>query len=185
MAQILRFFCPVNQITCSNLIKEIDRAYKAGVRDFILLMTTEGGEIPAGTAVVNYLKSAQINLTTHNFGAVDSMGVCIYAAGRTRLCTSVARFVLHRGRDRLVELSGLEEFKEKCELIKSEEEGITKILSAATGKSEDEIMDMMIKRTILSPQQAVDFGLVNRIEDRLFTAEEEANIINISTIPTG
>ncbi len=47
-------------------------------------------------------------------------------------------------------------------------ENIAKVIAANTGKTPEEVVDSMLKRTTLNPDQAKDWGLVHSIKSELF-----------------
>jgi len=94
---VIRFFAPINEYTVGQLLDLIDRKRSAGAREFVILLSTQGGDVGSGITAYNYLKAIPkpVTVSTHNIGRVDSIGVIVYCAGSKRMCVPQARFLIH------------------------------------------------------------------------------------------
>jgi len=92
---VIKFFAPVIDVTINALMNAIDQQMKQGQRSFIILVSSPGGSVFHGLSAYNYLKGLPAEITTHNFGSVDSIGVVLYCGGKKRLSVPQARFLLH------------------------------------------------------------------------------------------
>src|SRR3972149_10708258 len=92
---VIKFFAPVIDITINALMQAVDQKLSKGQRNFIILISSPGGSVFHGLSAYNYLKGLPAEISTHNFGSVDSIGVVVYCAGRRRLSGPQARFLLH------------------------------------------------------------------------------------------
>jgi ATP-dependent protease ClpP protease subunit len=88
---VIRFFAPVIDATVNALMNTVDQRMKQGIRDFIILISSPGGSVIHGLSTYNYLKGLPANITTHNFGSVDSIGIVLYCAGTRRLSVPQAQ----------------------------------------------------------------------------------------------
>jgi ATP-dependent protease ClpP protease subunit len=59
-------------------------------------------------------------------------------------------------------------------------ENIAATIARATGKQEEDLMAVIRRRTTLSPEEAMDFGLVHAIRKELFPRGAEVVSLNIS-----
>ena len=92
---VIKFFAPVIDATINALMQAVDQKLAAGQHSFTILVSSPGGSVFHGLSAYNYLKGLPAEISTHNFGSVDSIGVVLYCAGRKRLCVPQARFLLH------------------------------------------------------------------------------------------
>ena len=92
---VIKFFAPVIDVTINALMNAIDQKMQQGQRDFTILISSPGGSVFHGLSAYNYLKGLPVEVTTHNFGSVDSIGVVLYCGGAKRLSVPQARFLLH------------------------------------------------------------------------------------------
>jgi ATP-dependent Clp protease protease subunit len=175
---VIKFFAPVIDVTINALMSAIDQKMKQGVTQFILLISSPGGNVHHGLSAYNYLKGLPVTITTHNFGSVDSMGVVVFCGGSKRLSVPQARFLLH-GVSAGFRSERLEEkqLEERLKGLQSNVENIAKVIAANTNKSIQDVRDAILERTILSPEEAKAWGLVDDIKTELF--EEGSEVIPI------
>jgi len=175
---VIKFFGPVIDVTVNALMNAIDQAMKKGVKEFIILISTPGGSVFHGLSAYNYLRGLPVKIITHNFGSVDSIGVVLFCAGDERYSSPQARFLLH-GVSVNFEKSSLEEkqLEERLKGLKIDIENIAKVVAANIGKDNEEVINAMLDRTTLNPEEAKDWGLVHEIKPELF--EEGSQVISI------
>ncbi|MFA6857453.1 MAG: ATP-dependent Clp protease proteolytic subunit [Treponema sp.] len=178
----IRLLAPINQNSAGSLFHAVDTAMKAGTERIHLFISSPGGDVAQGISIYNYLKLLPAEVYTYNFGSVDSIGVIIFCAGTKRLSVPHARFLIH-GVQMNLQGQGIisldeKQLEEMLKGLKIDQENIARIISDATGKSVDQIQDVMNARTTLTPDQAKGFGLVQE-----FTTEKipaGTNVISIT-----
>lgn len=172
---VIKFFAPVIDVTINALMNAIDQKMKQGQKDFILLVSSPGGSVFHGLSTYNYLKGLPAEIITHNFGSVDSIGIVLYCGGRKRLSVPQARFLLHGVSANFPHSASLEEkqLEERLKGLKIDIENIAKVVAANTGKSTEDVMNAMLDRTTLNPEEAKTWGLVHEIKTELFPAGAE------------
>jgi ATP-dependent Clp protease protease subunit len=176
---VIKFFAPVIDVTINGLMNAIDQKMKQGQLRFTLLVSSPGGSVFHGLSAYNYLKGLPADVTTHNFGSVDSIGVILYCGGRKRLSVPQARFLLHGVSANFPKGASLEEkqLEERLKGLKIDIENIAKVIAANTGKPAEDVMNAMLDRTTLNPDEAKEWGLVHEIKTELFP--EGAEVISI------
>ncbi|MCD6230538.1 MAG: ATP-dependent Clp protease proteolytic subunit [Dehalococcoidia bacterium] len=172
---VIKFFAPVIDATANALMNAIDQKMKQGVRDFTILISSPGGSVIHGLSTYNYLRGLPANITTHNFGSVDSIGIVLYCAGSKRLSVPQARFLLHGVNAQFPTNQSLEEkqLEERLKGLRIDIENIAKVIAVNTGKTVDEVTTAMLERTTLNPEEAQSWGLVHEIKSQLFEAGSE------------
>ncbi|MEM3504260.1 MAG: ATP-dependent Clp protease proteolytic subunit [Nitrososphaeria archaeon] len=180
----IRFFTPVNEKSIAMLMSVIDVKFKQGIRDFVLLIASVGGETNAGLAAYNYLKGLPINLTTHNMGNVESAAVTMYCAGKTRLATPNSKFMIHPVALTLNGQFNQEQLNIFVSQIEADITNMSKIIADTAGTNIKETRKMMKETTVLSSEEALKLKLVTEIKQE-FSLPEDAEIISIDplTIP--
>jgi ATP-dependent protease ClpP protease subunit len=166
----VKFYSPVNESSISSLMQAVDQRLSAGMRELILLISTSGGSVFHGLTAYNYLKGLPIQVTTHNFGSVDSIGVAMYCGGRRRISVPQARFLMHPVSMNFSQGASYEEPK-LVEVVKSlrvDMENCAKVVAANTGKTPRQVMRAMISRTTLDPDTGLTWGLVHEVRQELF-----------------
>lgn len=172
---VIRFFATVTDASINALMTAVDQKMKQGHRSFTLLVSSPGGSVFHGLSAYNYLKGLPAEITTHNFGSVDSIGVVLYCGGRKRLSVPQARFLLHGVSSQFPQGVSLEEkqLEERLKGLRIDIENIAKVVAENTGKTIDVVTKAMLDRTTLNPQEAQDWGLVHEIKAELFPAGAE------------
>ena len=172
---VIRFFAPVIDATVNALMTTVDQKMKQGIRDFIILISSPGGSVIHGLSTYNYLKGLPANITTHNFGSVDSIGIVLYCAGTRRLSVPQARFLLHGVSAQFKGNQSLEEkqLEERLKGLRIDIENIAKVIAENTGKSVEDVTDAMLERITLNPEEARSWGLVHEVKSQLFETGSE------------
>ncbi len=178
---VIKFYAPVNEGTIQKLMTAVDQRVAAGDKELTLLLSTGGGSVFHGMTAYNYLKGLPLELTTHNFGSVDSIGVAMYCSGDKRLCVPQARFLLHPVSMNFNQGASLEEMQllEKLKSLRVDMENCAKVVAANTGKTVRQVTTAMRRRTTLDPADAKTWTLVHEIRQELFPTGSEV----ISIVP--
>ncbi|MBM3132988.1 MAG: hypothetical protein FJZ95_08165 [Chloroflexi bacterium] len=163
----------------------VDGKLKQGAKKMGLLISSPGGDVFQGLSAYNYLKGIPLEITTHNFGSADSIGVVLFCAGSRRLSVPHARFLLHGVQCRFAQGASLEEkqLEEKLKGLQIDMFNIARVIADTVKKDKQQILDDMLSRTTLYPEQAVQYGLVHEIRSELF--ESGAEVIAIQMAPQG
>jgi ATP-dependent Clp protease, protease subunit len=175
----IKFFAPVMQDSINALMQVVDKKLSQGAKKMGLLISTPGGDVFQGISAFNYLKGIPLEITTHNFGSADSIGVVLYCAGTRRYCVPHARFLLHGVMCNFQGPVSLEEkqLEERLKGLQIDMGNIASIIADTIKKDRQTILNDMLNRTTLYPEQAIDYGLVHEIRSELF--EPGAEVISI------
>jgi ATP-dependent protease ClpP protease subunit len=175
----IKFFAPVNGNTVAQLLRAVEAALREGTKRFHILISSPGGTVFHGLSAYNFLKGIPAEVVTHNFGSVDSIGVVMYCAGSTRLCVPHARFLIHSVSMTFAQGASLEQpqLEEKLNGIRIDTENIAGVIAGTTMTEEDAVKAKMLLRTTMSPEEALDWGLVHEIREELFPSG--ASLISI------
>lgn len=173
---VVRFFAPINEYTVGQLMDLIDKKRSEGAREFVILLSTQGGDVGSGITAYNYLKALPkpVTLVTHNIGRVDSIGVIVYSAGSRRLCVPQARFLIHGVKSMGEGMASMDEklLEERLKTLKIDSENIARVIAANSRKDLEEVRAAMSDRTTLNPEQAIAWGLAQEIRTDLYDAAD-------------
>ena len=61
----------INSTTSQKFIATISQLVNQGASSIELLLSTPGGEVPAGLTIYNFLRALPIQVNMHNIGNVD------------------------------------------------------------------------------------------------------------------
>ena len=165
----IRFFGNVNEVTVPKLINIVQEKFNAGIRKFVILISSGGGNVFYGLSAYNFLKGLPAEIIMHNFGSIDSSAGVIYCAGDKRYSVPEGRFLIHPvtwtyyGTVSLPE----DQMEENIKSLRQDTENIASVIAKNTGNTKEKVLDDMSKRTNLDPEEAKKYGFVHEIKNDL------------------
>jgi ATP-dependent Clp protease protease subunit len=179
----VKFFAPVTPDSINALMQTIDRKLSQGAKKMGLLISTPGGDVFQGLSAYNYLKGVPLEITAHNFGSVDSIGIVLFCAGTRRLCVPHARFQLHGVMANFAGPVSLEEnqLEERLKGLQIDMGAIARIVANAAHKDPQVVLYDMRNRISLIGEQALEYGLVHEIKPELYEAGAEVISIQMGS----
>ena len=135
--------------------------------DIVLEVNSNGGLVTVGSDIYTMLKNYKGNVTAEVTGmAASAASVAIMGADKV-VISPTAQMMIHKAL--LGCVSGNSDDLDKASnALKASDQGIVNAYVAKTGKSEDEIMELMRNETYMSAQKAVELGFA----DEIMTFEE-------------
>jgi ATP-dependent Clp protease, protease subunit len=172
MEVYIKFYATVNPMTVIQLQQQIEGALLRGMKTLHLLLSTPGGSVHDGISIHNLLKGLPIEVSTYNFGSVDSIGVVMFCAGRNRFSVPHARFLIHPVSLQMIGAQSMDEpsIEEKLKVLKSDQTNIAKVIASTINKPVEVVQQMILSRTTLEPEKALEEGLVTEIKSSLVPA---------------
>lgn len=138
-------------------------ARSAPGEEITVYINSPGGEVAGGLAVCDAFKASGCPIRTVCVGTAASMGAVIFAAGDTREMLPHARLMIH---DPLIDSgtggSALKLKRLSDDLLQTRERLCT-LLAERSGRTLDEIYEKTAEDTWFDAQQAIEFGLADRI----------------------
>lgn len=134
--------------------------------DISLYINSPGGDIASGWAIMdtmNYIKSP---VSTIGMGLVASMASVLLAAGEKgkRFALPNAEIMIHQPLGGLQgQATDMEIGMRKMQMVK---ENLTKQMAEFTGKKVKEVHDAMERDNWMTPPQAKDFGIIDKVLTR-------------------
>ena len=132
-------------------------------KDIVMYINSPGGVITAGLAIYDTMRHIKSDVSTVCVGLAASMGAVLLAAGAKgkRYSLPNSRIMIHqplggaRGQATDIQIQAKE--------IERMKEITSKILSEATGKSVEEIYADTERDNFMSPEEAVNYRLIDKI----------------------
>lgn len=139
-----------------------------GKSDITIHISSPGGSIYSGYQIIDTMNYITPNISTVSMGMVASMASVIASCGNKgkRYILPHARFLIHQP------LSGSHGMKQCSDVqiqareIQTLKEELTKLLASNSGQTYETIEKMCDRDTILTAQEAVDYGFVDKIVAR-------------------
>lgn len=181
---VVNFFVGVDTASLNQLIVIVDNQIRAGAKKITILVSSIGGDPAAAFTAYNYLRGIPAEVTTVNMGNVDSAAAILYCAGKHRYTLDGTRFLLH-GVSIPVQANSLinaQDLENNLSLVKNRNQMIARVLAANTNKEEVEITDMLRGQTILNPEDAKKWGLVDEVRKEFL--EPGATLVTLLAPPS-
>ena len=133
-------------------------------RDISLYLNSPGGSITAGFAILDTMKFVRPDIVTFCVGQAASMAAVLLAAGAKgkRFSLPNSRIIIHQP-----SMEGLAGQAADIDIYAKEilrmRETLNQILSDYTGQSIDRIARDVDRDYIMSAEQAVEYGMIDRV----------------------
>lgn len=135
-------------------------------KDIQLYINSPGGAITAGFAIYDTMQYVKCDVSTICIGLAASFGAFLLAGGTKgkRLALPNAEIMIHQP---AIHGGGLQgqatDIKIASDHIQRSKERLNRILAENTGKTPEEIRIATERDNYMSAQEALDFGLIDRI----------------------
>lgn len=147
------------EVSSASLAKEIEQL--KDVSTIHVHINSYGGMISEGWAIYNALRNHPARIVTHGDGFVASAALYPFMAGDERRASSASAYFLHRG------MVGAYGNAEELRAAADEVELITgigqRVFTERAGIPEEKIRELMENETWLTPEQALELGIVTSI----------------------
>ena len=135
-------------------------------KDISFYINSPGGSVTAGMAIYDTMQYIRCDVATICVGMAASMGAFLLSAGTKgkRMALPNAEIMIHQPSagtqgqitDMAIHMRRLQTIKER----------MNRIMSENTGKSIEEITNACERDNFMSAQEALEFGLIDRVLDR-------------------
>jgi ATP-dependent Clp protease protease subunit len=133
-------------------------------KDISLYINTPGGSITAGLAILDTMRFVEPDIVTICVGQAASMGAVLLAAGAKgkRYSLPHSRILIHQP-----SMSGLAGQAADIDIYAKEilrmREKLNQILADSTGQPVDKVARDVDRDYIMSPDQALEYGMIDRV----------------------
>src|SRR5215204_800272 len=133
-------------------------------KDINLYINSPGGSITAGLAILDTMNLVEPDIVTYCLGQAASMGAVLLAAGTKgkRYSLPHSRILIHQP-----SMSGLAGQAADIDIYAKEilrmRETLNQMLANATGQTVDRVARDVDRDYIMSPEQALEYGMIDRI----------------------
>ena len=166
---------PIEEVVANIIVAELLHLESEDPdRDISIYINSPGGSITAGLAIYDTLKFIKPDIVTICMGQAASMAAVLLAAGTKgkRYSLPHSRILIHQ--PSLEGLAGqASDIKIYAEEMIRMRTRLSEILAEATGQSFEKIDNDVERDFILSPAQAVEYGLI----DTVLASREQDEII--------
>ena len=136
-------------------------------KDIMLYINSPGGSVTAGLAIFDTMQHIRADVSTICLGQAASMGAFLLAAGAKgkRMCLPHSRVLIHQP------LGGAQgqatDIQIQAEEIIRIKKTLNEILATNTGQSLKKIEKDTDRDYIMTPEQALEYGMIDKIVTKL------------------
>ncbi len=142
-------------ITARNVSEKIPKDAKK----INVYINSPGGEVFEGMAIYSFLKNHSAEVNVYIYGLAASIATIIALAGSKTYIDDTAFFMIH---DPWCYTEGnADSLIKEVELLRSLENTISDVYSGKTGKTKEEILDLMHQETWFNAEEAIEAGFVD------------------------
>lgn len=131
-------------------------------------INSPGGNVFDGTAIANAIKQHPAKVIVYIDGLAASIASIIALAGDEVVMAENAFFMFHEAWT--IMIGNSEDLRKEADLLDKIDGALAQAYVKKTGMEEKEIKDLMMAETWLTAEEALEMGMIDRIEDG-----EEAN----------
>lgn len=154
---------PINDETATETIAQLEYLDQNGTDDIKLYINSAGGSVSSGMAIVDAMNRCKCDVATICTGMAASMGAFILSCGTKgkRYATPLSEVMIHQP------LGGVQgqasDIQLVAEHIAKTKRRINEILAQNTGQSIETIAKDCDRDYFLTAQEAVQYGLVDKL----------------------
>lgn len=158
----------INAESVYSLVRQLRYLYREDPSgEITLYINSPGGEVDSGLALYDVMKAISCPVRTVCLGTAASMGAVLFAAGDKRDILPHGKVMIH---DPLISggVGGSAlHLQDISKGLMKTRETVCRILAQQTGKTLQEIYRKTAKDTYFSAEEAVAFGLADRIIEKI------------------
>jgi len=148
-----------------KLAAAINVALNNNFDEVYLCFSSLGGYVADGIYLYNHIRSLPIAVTIHNTGSVSSIAVAIFAGAETRFCSPHAMFMIHPTAFPTGENMTSVQAQAVLDAALADDLRTENILRERADIPEDTLTARRTRDVHITPQQALDYGLVHGVRE--------------------
>ncbi|WP_251373926.1 ATP-dependent Clp protease proteolytic subunit [Janthinobacterium sp. JC611] len=130
-----------------------------------ILIQSNGGYVSDGICLYNFLSKLPLDIITYNAGAVASIAVTLFLAGRHRHASDTARFMVHKSHATASPGSRPDALSIIVEGLRADDMRTERILRGHVSLTEEQWQVHAYSDLHLTADQALEVGLIESIRD--------------------
>ena len=130
-----------------------------------ILIQSNGGYVRDGICLYNFLSKLPFDIITYNAGAVASIAVTLFLAGRQRHASDTARFMVHKSHATASPGSRPDALSIIVEGLRADDMRTERILRGHVNLTQEQWQVHAYSDLHLTAEQALDVGMIDSIRD--------------------
>lgn len=176
----ITFAGPIDNMAASKIFGGFQLLVQANVTRAHLLIQSAGGVVGDGIAIYNYLRHLPLEIVSYNAGAVESIAVLIYLAGKVRKASKHSIFLIHKTTFPLMAPVGAMELSVRADAARLNDGNVEAILRSEISLPDEKWATHSVSDLVISADDALGCKLVHEIGD--FKPPRGGALFNIGSI---
>lgn len=147
----------------SNLVAQELRKLDAKTTDLDIRIMSPGGDVFQGIAIYNLIKQANVKKTIYVDGLAASIASIIMLAGDEIIMGEGSQVMWHK--PFAIAIGNSTELMDLIDQLDRIENDMVKIYKKATGLPESQIVNMLSQETWFNTDEAIDYGIADKVID--------------------
>lgn len=154
-----------------------EKLQEAAGEDVVVNINSNGGVATAGFEIYTLLKEYEGKVTAHIIGAAMSAASIIACAADECLISDVAIYMIHNAQSYAE--GDYRDMDQEADALRQFNEAIINVYEKKTGKSREDLQELMDSNTYMSPARAIELGFV---DGYMFNQSEPYNQIGLMAL---
>ena len=151
----------------NSLIRQLRHLQKEDENgEITMFVNSPGGEVSSGLALYDVMQAVSCPIRTVCLGMAASMGALLFMAGNQRDMLPHSRVMIHDPLSYNIGGSALS-VKARADDLMRIRDITAEVIVRHTGKSMEEVLEVTSKDTYFEAQEAIAFGLADRIVEKI------------------
>lgn len=159
----------VNEKSSGDIVKQLLYLNSLSAEDIILYINSPGGSVSAGLAIYDSIQNIKCDVSTICAGLAASMGALLLTCGTKgkRLALKHSRVLIHQPLISGQMIAPASDIKIHADEMLRTKETLNNILANHTGQNLQKIEEDTDRDYFMSTEEAIAYGLIDEIIDKL------------------
>jgi len=153
----------IEPASATRIASAFNHAVNNGYDEIYLCFSSTGGYIADGVFLYNHIKGLPAKVVVHNTGTVMSIATAVYVAAESRYCSRHGIFMLHPTAMPAQERMHAEQLQSSLTAALADDQRTEDILRERTSIPDTLLSERRFKEVHITSEEALKFGLANRI----------------------
>ena len=163
--QHLIFNAEIKKETHDVFISWVTTKLTQGMNELTVNMSSTGGNVAYGLAIMNFVRALPIQVNMHNTGSIGSIAIPIYCSAQKRSASPLSTFTFHGAGQTTTNRLDEKTLRELLETTSENNRMIAKAICEKSNLEEDAAHDLLRGEITKSPEWAMDNGICDDILD--------------------
>jgi len=152
---------PIDMSLAESIIAQIEYLNALNNNDIEIIIQSGGGQVNAGNSIIDFMRLSKSRIICVATGSVASMASVILSCGDFRVATKRAEILIHQPHGGFFgKETDIEKHTERISEMKRE---LIETIAYNSKRKFQEVADLMESDHIMNSQQALEFGIVDKI----------------------